>query len=882
MSSISLTALEGSQVDVTLQYAQQQIAQLIQLIQAQPQSDLQFADFLALLTHLVQTVDQFIQQVSPLVTVDPDWSTESRQLLDSLPNSKLINHDIFKAVPDLLIRMRQDGQYLDVLSGTSVKLVQGGQEHRLMNIYQCLPYALAQQRMEYVQRAIATRELQVYEYEIVIDGEVRYEEARIIPNGSDQVLVIVRDITDHRRAELALRESEEQFRQILENIQDVFFLKEIETNQLIYLNSAYERLHQCSRDVVFQNPDDWLRQIHPDDRAKVSARSQQEIQGQAFGSLEYRIVLPDGSVRWIWDHTFPIRDQTGRIYRFAGVNRDITDWKNAEETLRLQFKREQLLMQISSRIRQSLDLEAIWNTAVEEVRHFLNADRVLFYQFSPDWSGIVVAESVGAGWRSMQGHYVKDHCLADDAYINAYTAGRVHLINNVERAGLSACHLEFLQQWQVRANLLVPILQGQQLYGLFAVQQCDRPREWQPWEVEFLQKISDHFSIALQQSQLYEQTQRQAQHQQALNRVTQLIRNSLEIATIFTTATTEIGKLLQADQVNLVQYHAEQQLWKVVGSYCDSAEMPIVLGAEFSDNNNPVSLVLKQFQTVCVSNASIDIAALAKSGLQLPANSDPLCGNLDHRLPLQNAIHQHLAQICSGAWLIIPLRVGDHMWGNLTLIHRGRYHHWQPPEIELVSAVADQLAIAIQQSQLYQQLQLANQELERLATTDGLTQVANRLRFDTYLSREWQRLTREQQPLSLILFDVDYFKHFNDQLGHPRGDVCLFQIAQAARQAVRRPADLLARYGGEEFAVILPNTDLSGARAVAEAIQKEIRALQLPHPRSEISVWITISLGCATTIPASAVHPSTLIEAADRALYEAKHRGRNQIATAEL
>ncbi|WP_315787448.1 diguanylate cyclase domain-containing protein [Fischerella sp. JS2] len=174
-------------------------------------------------------------------------------------------------------------------------------------------------------------------------------------------------------------------------------------------------------------------------------------------------------------------------------------------------------------------------------------------------------------------------------------------------------------------------------------------------------------------------------------------------------------------------------------------------------------------------------------------------------------------------------------------------------------------------------LRKANLELERLATLDGLTQVANRRRFDEYLSQEWRRMAREQQYLSLILCDVDYFKSYNDHYGHQAGDACLKRVAAAMRNTLKRPADLVARYGGEEFAIILPSTTQQGAVAVAQAIQKAIKLLKLPHIQSQISDFITVSFGVSSIIPTHNLRAETLITAADEALYEAKKQGRDRI-----
>ncbi|MGB5974539.1 MAG: sensor domain-containing diguanylate cyclase, partial [Nodosilinea sp.] len=173
-------------------------------------------------------------------------------------------------------------------------------------------------------------------------------------------------------------------------------------------------------------------------------------------------------------------------------------------------------------------------------------------------------------------------------------------------------------------------------------------------------------------------------------------------------------------------------------------------------------------------------------------------------------------------------------------------------------------------------LKEANEKLGRLATLDGLTQIPNRRRFDQYLDQEWQRMVREQQPLSLIMFDVDYFKPYNDCLGHQQGDEALVAIAAAATRAVKRAADLLARYGGEEFAVVLPNTRRTGAEIVAKDLRREIAALRLAHPQSPVSDYLTVSIGIASIVPTNDQVLEALIAAADAALYQAKRRGRDR------
>ena len=166
--------------------------------------------------------------------------------------------------------------------------------------------------------------------------------------------------------------------------------------------------------------------------------------------------------------------------------------------------------------------------------------------------------------------------------------------------------------------------------------------------------------------------------------------------------------------------------------------------------------------------------------------------------------------------------------------------------------------------------------LAREVTIDCLTQIANRRAFDQGLAKEWQRLARENLPISLLLCDIDFFKRYNDRYGHAAGDDCLRSVAKEIESCTRRPADLAARYGGEEFAIILPNTLREGATFIAEQICQAIANLNIPHESSYVGDRVTISIGISTTSPNFKADPRNLIEAADKGLYLAKNQGRDR------
>ncbi len=212
-------------------------------------------------------------------------------------------------------------------------------------------------------------------------------------------------------------------------------------------------------------------------------------------------------------------------------------------------------------------------------------------------------------------------------------------------------------------------------------------------------------------------------------------------------------------------------------------------------------------------------------------------------------------------------------------------------QLELVTLLAGQAAISLENAKLYDTLDRkvrertralarANEELRHLASVDKLTGIANRRIFDEVLQREWGRLEREGAPLSVLLCDIDHFKNYNDTYGHQKGDECLALVARAVKGAVRRPGDLAARYGGEEFGIILPGTDVGGAVETAENIRKAVLALKLPNGGAQAEEFVTLSLGAATVVPEAEGSWETLLKASDRALYRSKAMGRNRVSSA--
>ena len=205
-------------------------------------------------------------------------------------------------------------------------------------------------------------------------------------------------------------------------------------------------------------------------------------------------------------------------------------------------------------------------------------------------------------------------------------------------------------------------------------------------------------------------------------------------------------------------------------------------------------------------------------------------------------------------------------------------------ELGAVDYITKPFSLPIVHARIHTHLELKRHRdfLENLSTLDGLTGVPNRRTFDERLQMEWRRAMRDSTSLALLIMDIDHFKAFNDNYGHQAGDDCLKLVAKTLAAAMRRPGDFFARYGGEEFTCILPQTDLSGVRHMADKMLSCIDSLQVPHRYSSAGDHVTISIGGACIYPIAPARIDMLIEAADKCLYEAKKEGRNCIRTVDV
>jgi PAS domain S-box-containing protein len=303
------------------------------------------------------------------------------------------------------------------------------------------------------------------------------------------------------RAE-ALQQSEERFRSLVQNSSDIIAVVSAD-GSVGYKSPSIKR-------ILGYEPESWQKAfefVHPDDIATAANLLTKALDCPNVNiGAEFRLRHADSQVR---DFEVIINNLLSNpsVAGIVTTYRDITERKRAEELLRQQSEREQLVAQIAQRIRQSLNLETILNTTVSEVRGFLQAERVFIYRFEPDWSGFVVVESIAPGWFSLQGRKVKDSFFEAASNRELYKQGRIQAVEDIHTANLTPCHLNLLVQLQVRASLVVSILQEEKLWGLLVANHCSQPRQWQQLEINLLKQLATQVAIAIQQSTLFQQAQ---------------------------------------------------------------------------------------------------------------------------------------------------------------------------------------------------------------------------------------------------------------------------------------------------------------------------------------------------------------------------------------
>ncbi|MGY2802109.1 PAS domain S-box protein [Thermostichus sp. MS-CIW-29] len=541
------------------------------------------------------------------------------------------------------------------------------------------------------------------------DGRLRWLRTSCYPVLNEQQEVvhiagITEDITEQKEAELALQESEARLRAILDGIPFCIFLKDLE-GRYLHVNKTYLQQRGCKAEELFGKLDSEL--FASEEALEFRDQDQKVLQSPHPVSYE-RTFFRDGKRLTRWVTKFALRDQQGSPYAVCGIAVDITPLKQAQDLLLKEAERERLLGALLRRIRQDLDLQSILQTTVAEVREVFQVDRVMIYQLQEGVGGFVAAESVADPWPSHLGRRVWDACLPQGPCYRKYQEGFVQAIANVATANLDPCYRELLESFQAQANLVIPIRQGEALWGLLVVQHCQSSRPWQEWEIRLLQELSDQLAIALQQAQLYEQLQalnqtleekvrqrtselqRSLQFEALLKRITDRVRDSLDEAEILNTALRELGENLNADGCDIGLYNADLTLSTISYEYCPR------LGSALH---------------TCIPFAQYpDLYAQLLRG-------EPCIFCLLPDAPRQGSV------------LVCPLRDGEQVLGDLW-VFRSSEESFDEQEMDLVAQVANQCAIGLRQARLFRAAQEQVQALERLnrLKDDFISTVSHELR----------------------------------------------------------------------------------------------------------------------------------------------------------
>jgi diguanylate cyclase (GGDEF)-like protein/PAS domain S-box-containing protein len=608
-----------------------------------------------------------------------------------------------------------------------------------------------------------------------------------------------------------LQEYESYFQQLANHIDQFLFVRDAATGKYLYLSPAYERIWQRSREELYDNPTAWLDAVHPEDWLRVVTSLEQQQQLQSPVTREYRILRPDGEVRWIHAEIFPARDASGKLVRFVGWAEDYTHRELVSQKLQT----------------AQGELKSVLNSAVAAISYFrLYADQHVEIDYRSQGCeavfGFTADELTHEVWAA--------HVFPEDWAISIAAAADTLFTETSVTVEYRFRHKDGTLRW---------------ISETLSSHRDDQADCWKVTVVAI--DISDKKQAELALTQ-------QAHQEALLRQMTDHIRESLDLETILATAVTEVQKTLQADRVAIFHLNLDGS-----GEVIQEAvlpEYPSILHQPWGDECFPAACYAYYLEGQPRIVERMDIEEWGDCLLDFPQAAT-----------VKSKVSAPIVQRSAS---------GDRrLWGLLIAHACGDYRQWQPREADLMQQLADQLAIAIQQSELYRKLQQANRELEQISTTDALTGLANRRRFDHYLRQEWHRLAREAAPITLILADVDHFKLYNDTYGHSAGDTCLARVAQVIQRCARRPGDLAARYGGEEFAIVLPRTVTVGAIQMIERIRQSLTRLQIDHATSPVDSHITLSFGIACVRAQPDDGPLSLINLADQALYKAKARGRN-------
>jgi PAS domain S-box-containing protein len=420
--------------------------------------------------------------------------TDRKLAEEKLRQSEARYKAILHAIPDMMFRISRDGEYLDFKGEGALEDIVG------KSLRDILPPDVACINQEAIAKTLDANTLQTCEYQLPTPSGMRDYEARLVKSGEDEVLAIVRDITERKQSEAAVQHLAQKFSKAFRCSPDpitISTLKEgryIEVNDSFVQLTGYERSEAIGRTAFELNI--W---VNESDRAKLLQKL--ELEG-AIRNYELEFRKKSGEVILV-QLSAEVIDLDG-IPCLLAVSHDITERKQAEKLLHLSSQRDRLLAETLVRIRQSLNLNQILQTTVNEVRQFLQVDRVFVAVNDTHTLCRIIAESVDPKYPSVLESKICDRTLLQELKTQLVT-NRVRLVEDITQMTVSPKLAALYQQFQTRASLAVPIMLGKELFGALIVNSCSEPRHWQQMEIDLLQQMSEQLAIAIQQAQLYQE-----------------------------------------------------------------------------------------------------------------------------------------------------------------------------------------------------------------------------------------------------------------------------------------------------------------------------------------------------------------------------------------
>jgi PAS domain S-box-containing protein len=628
-----------------------------------------------------------------VIEVQPHFS-ESQQPDEALRQSEHRNRAIVSAIPDLMFRVGSDGIYRGyVTCPRPTDLLPKDLDPVGKSMADLLAPELADRQMEALRRALSTGELQIYEQQIQIDDRLQDEEVRVVQSGSDEVLFMIRDISEakqsqveRQQAEAALQASEQCYRAIVEEQTELVVRWSLD-RKLLFINTAYCRFFGKTREELL-GQDFFVLVPESEHEARCQALSQMI---RAFSPAQ-PVATKDAWVqdlagqprfyRWIDRGIF---DAQGNLVEIQSVGHDLTDRKQIEDALRDSEARQAALIRALPDLVMRIDQAGTY-------LDFLATKNFRVIGDTGDFVGSKVKDSLPPD-------------LAERRMVAIAAALRTGEIQFYEQ------NIWVSEGFQIEEVRVVPYQENEVLLVVRDVSVRKRA------ESALCQRV---------------------EQEQALNQVVQAIRQSFDLETIFATATVEIAQLLEADRSAIVQYLPDRGCWKHLAEYRRSPAIPTTLGLEVSDQSNSISDQLKTLKVV-----------------QIPDSNT-----------VADQVNQQFVELFPGAWLLVPLVVGQSLWGSFSMF---RFEQVQPEQVQsepakawtedqvrLAQATADQLAIAIQQSQLYRQVQQLNTNLE-LQVQERTFQLQQSLSFEALLKRITDKVRDsldEQQILQTVVQEL--------------------------------------------------------------------------------------------------------------------------------